>query len=311
MMIVTVTLNPSMDKTAETGALIPGGLNRLENIVLDAGGKGVNVSKMIAALGGESVATGFLGGGTGREMEAMLRLPSIEPDFIRIGHTTRTNLKVWSRECGITEFNEPGAIVTDEEMRALSAKLLGLAGLGVTFVFSGSLPRDVQPDIYGRLIAAVKAKGSKAFLDADGEAFRLALPAKPDFIKPNKFELLQYFGEAGEASLDECAALCRRLIERGVGMLALSMGAEGALFISREETLYAPGLSVVALSTVGAGDSMVGAFAYAMSGGMSFRDAAALAMAASAGAVTTEGTKPPDRKTVDALLKRVILSALL
>ena len=109
-MIVTVTMNPSMDKTAEANTLLPGGLNRLERIVLDAGGKGVNVSKMIAALGGKSIATGFLGGGTGREMDAMLRIPGIEPDFIWISHATRTNLKVWSEEGGITEFNEPGAL---------------------------------------------------------------------------------------------------------------------------------------------------------------------------------------------------------
>ncbi len=102
-------------------------------------------------------------------------------------------------------------------------------------------------------------------------------------------------------------ALCRLLIGRGVKMLALSMGAEGALFVSQAETLYAPGLPVKALSTVGAGDSMVGAFAYAASRKMRFRDAAALAMAASAGAVTTEGTKPPSRETVDTLLSRVKL----
>ncbi len=305
IVIVTVTLNPSMDKTAETGALMPGGLNRLENIALDAGGKGVNVSKMIAALNSESVATGFLGGGTGQEMEAMLlRTAGVEPDFIRIGQTTRTNLKVWSPKHGITEFNEPGPFVTAGEMEALRAKLIERAGPRAAFVFSGSLPLGVEPDIYARLIRAVKAKGASAFLDADGEAFRLALEAKPDFIKPNIFELLQYFGRK-EATLKESAALCRELIARGVGALALSMGAEGALFVSEAEAFYSPGLKVKALSTVGAGDSMVGAFVFALSRGMSFRDSAALAMAASAGAVTTEGTKPPDRETVYEFIKQV------
>ncbi len=251
-MTVTVTMNPALDKTAVTPKLLPGGLNRLERVVLDAGGKGINVSKMIAALGGSSVATGFLGGGSGRELEAMLNIPGIKPDFVRIEHATRTNLKVQSGDCGVTEFNEPGASVTAGEIGALREKLLALAGPGVTFVFAGSLPRGVEPDVYGRLIGEVKAGGAKAFLDADGEAFRLALGSHPDFIKPNKFELLQYFGEQGELSLAECSGLCRRLIEMGAGLVALSMGGDGALFVSQNEALFAPGLKVRVLSTVGA-----------------------------------------------------------
>jgi 1-phosphofructokinase len=303
-MVVTVTMNPALDKTAETDEIVAGGLNRLFNVVLDAGGKGINVSKMIAALGGSSIATGFLGGGTGAQLEQMLNMPGIEPDFIRIAFQTRTNLKVHSKESGITEFNEPGAELAPEDMPALKEKLLGRARPGSVFVFAGSLPRNAPADTYKQLILAVKAKGAAAFLDADGEAFRLALEAEPDFIKPNKYELLQYFGVAGEPSLMECAKLCRRLTGK-TGRAALSRGAEGAIFVSAEETLYAPGLKIRALSTVGAGDSMVGAFAYAAQKAMRFRDTAALAMAASAGACTTEGTKPPSRETVEALLKQV------
>jgi 1-phosphofructokinase len=303
-------MNPALDKTAETAEIVPGGLNRLSNVVVDAGGKGINVSKMIAALGGESVATGFLGGGSGGQIARMLEIPGVTPDFIRIAFQTRTNLKVHSKESGITEFNEPGAELAPDDMPALKEKLLGLASPGACFVFAGSLPRNAPADTYKQLISAVKAKAASAFLDADGEAFRLALEAEPDFIKPNKFELLQYFGVAGEPSLAECARLCRRLIGKA-GRAALSMGAEGAVFVSQEETLYAPGLKVKALSTVGAGDSMVGAFAYAAQKAMGFKEAAALAMAASAGACTTEGTKPPSREIVDALLKQVKFEEIL
>ncbi|MCL2700018.1 MAG: PfkB family carbohydrate kinase, partial [Defluviitaleaceae bacterium] len=100
--------------------------------------------------------------------------------------------------------------------------------------------------------------------------------------------------------------LCEKFIGMGVGTVALSMGAEGALFVSRDEALYAPGLKVNALSTVGAGDSLTGAFAYALDNGMPLRAAAALAVAASAGAVMTEGTKPPGRETVDKLAEDVV-----
>lgn len=304
-MIITVTLNPAIDKTAEIAKLMPGGLNRLENILPDAGGKGINVSKMIAALGGRSVATGFLGGSAGREIEIILNASGIETDFIPIAHATRTNLKVLSPEYGVTEFNEPGAAVTAAEMLALRDKLMQYAKPGVTFVFSGNLPRNVASDTYQELTDVVKEKGAAVFLDADGEAFGQALSARPDFIKPNKFELMQYFGIADELSLAECAALCRRLIDKGIRLVALSMGADGALFVSAGETLYAPGLSVPVRSTVGAGDSMVGALVYAFERGLSLEEAATYAMAASAGAVTTEGTKPPTRETVEALMGQV------
>lgn len=307
-MIVTVTMNPAVDKTVETDTITVGGLNRVGNVILDAGGKGVNVSKMIAALGGESVATGFLGGSAGNDIESVLQGLKIKTDFVRIKHATRTNLKVFCKDSGITEFNEQGAAVTPDEIKALDEKLLGYASPGTIFVFSGSLPHGVEADAYRRLIELVREKGASVFLDADGPAFKLALSAKPDFIKPNKYELMQYFGEEGELTISELTALCGRLLDMGIGSVALSMGADGALFVSRGEVLHAPGLRVKALSTVGAGDSMVGALVYAFAGGLDFKSAAALAMAASAGAVMTEGTKPPNCETVDGLLKQVILN---
>ena len=300
-MIITVTMNPAIDKTAKTGAIKPGGLNRLDDVITDAGGKGINVSKMIKALGMESVATGFLGGGAGREIKSLLRRQNIKNDFIAINQTTRTNLKVLSEDYGITEFNEPGAKVTAGEMAALHDKLMIYAAPGVIFVFSGSLPRGAAVDTYYRLACDVKDMGASVFIDADGEAFSAALEAKPDYIKPNKFELMQYFGIKDDPSPEKCAELCGRLIEKGVRTAAISMGRHGALFATRDTTLYAPGLPVRALSTVGAGDCMVGALACAFEKRLRLRDAAVLAMAASAGAVTTQGTKPPTKSLVDEL----------
>ena len=367
-MIITVTMNPAIDKTAEAETISPGCLNRLRNVTYDAGGKGVNVSKILKALGVESVATGFLGGGAGREIEARLLKAGIKSDFVSIGGTTRTNLKVLTKEFGITEFNEPGAEISASEMDALREKLLCYAGPDATFVLSGSLPRGVGADIYFRLIYAVKEKGASVFLDADGEAFKAAVEAKPDYIKPNLFELKQYFGlnetemrppevvmrplEAktpqtidaliNQRSIDTApcslptdntpslhetptsaamtmltastlknyASLCRRFTDKGIRIVTLSMGRHGALFVTDRETLYAPGLPVEASSTVGAGDCMVGALAYAFERKMNLREAAALAIAASAGAITTHGTKPPDRDTVESLTAHVKLVSL-
>ncbi|MCL2398374.1 MAG: 1-phosphofructokinase [Defluviitaleaceae bacterium] len=305
--IITLTLNPAIDKTAQTNSFVTGGLNRLKNVISDAGGKGINVSKMIAALGGDSLAMGFLGGDSGAEIAQILKNLEIKTDFVKIKETTRTNLKILSTAHGITEFNEPGATVTAYELKILKKKLLNYADSNTIFVFSGSLPPGIDTDIYTNLIHMVKKKGASVFFDADGQSFRNALEAKPDYIKPNKFEFMQYFRKEDELelSLKECTCLCRQLIDKGIKMIALSMGADGALFVTAKDTFYSPGLNINALSTVGAGDSMVGALVYAFSKGMNLREAAALAMAASAGTITTQGTKPPSIQLVNKLLKNV------
>jgi 1-phosphofructokinase len=306
-MIVTVTANPALDKTAELSELRPGELNRLHSLVIDAGGKGVNVSKMVSALGGFSLATGFVGGGSGDEIIRSLSDGGISSDFVKVGGVTRTNLKILDRDAQLTELNEPGIQVTDTEARLLIQKLAALAEAdpGTVFVLSGSLCGGVETDFYARLIRMIHQNGGLAFLDADGEAFRAALAEKPDFIKPNRHELAEYFGVEGELSPDDSLELCLRLAREGIPKIALSMGKDGALFVGGQEVLYAPGLKVEVRSPVGAGDCMVGAFAYATDRGEIWEEAAALAMAASAGAVTTTGTKPPSGQLVDHLRKAV------
>ena len=305
--IITVTVNPALDKTAECAQIATGGLNRLSNVTADAGGKGVNVSKAIAALGGKSIATGFAGGGAGRGIESALRGLGVATDFVSIGGQTRTNTKIISRDGLLTEFNEPGPSVTPDETASLRQKLVGYAGQDAVFAFAGSLAGGMAPDAYEEMILLVKDKGSAVSLDADGEAFKLALAAKPDIVKPNGYELAQYFGLERLPDMDGLAELCGRLIGVGAGLVALSMGRDGAMFVTASEALYAPGLSVAALSAVGAGDCMVGALLYGFCSGMGLREAAALSVAASAGAVATRGTNPPARAVVDGLLKQVNL----
>lgn len=310
MRIVTVTLNPALDKTASTDDLRPGRLNRLREVMVDAGGKGINVSKMIASLGGESVATGFLGGGSGAEIARALDAMGIKHDFVRIASPTRTNLKVLDQGARLTELNEPGPGVTSAECQSLLAKLESLADPETLFVFSGSVPASVGPSAYADMIRMAHSAGARAFLDADGAAFAAALAEKPDFIKPNKFEILQYNGLGTDAGFREILLLCRDCLAKGVGRMAVSMGDQGALFVSPDDAFLCPGLSVTAHSSVGAGDSMVGAIAYGTALGLSWRDTAALAMASSAGAVTTPGTKPPSRDIVDKLVAQVRFTTL-
>lgn len=308
-MIITVTLNPALDKTARVDALRVNALNRLHGVTLDAGGKGVNVSAMIRSLGGESIAVGFSGGGAGEELQALIVQKGIRADFVRIAAVTRTNLKVVADNGVLTEFNEPGPEIRDGEWRELEQKLSGCGVKGNTVVLSGSLPAGLGKDTYKKLSAMLRRAGAAVFLDTDGEALSQALRSAPeeipDYIKPNRYELLQYFGMADDENAypeTKLAELCRTLIDRGIKLVALSRGEAGAIFVTRESVWRSPALPLQVRSTVGAGDSMVGALVYGFEQGLPEERCFALAMAASAGACVTEGTNPPSRALVDTFL---------
>lgn len=316
-MIITVTLNPALDKTAMVDVMRPNALNRLENVVTDCGGKGVNVSAMIQALGGQSVAAGFAGGGSGEELLARITGKGLRHDFVKIRDSTRTNLKVVDRDGELTEFNEPGPEVSEEEWRALKEKLTAYAGKENTFVLSGSLCRGLQTDTYRTLCGLLRSQGAAVFLDADGEALRSALEADaasvPDYIKPNRYEILKYFGVADDKQVteDRLIDLSRTMLKKGIKLCALSMGDEGALFITNNGLWRSGPLNIRVQSSVGAGDSMVGALVYGFEDNLDAEQCFALAMAASAGACTTVGTNPPGRILVNELLTQVKLQQIM
>ncbi len=309
-MIITVTMNPAIDKTVDLGHMVSGGLNRVKNVILDAGGKGINVSKTIKELGGETIATGFVGGTGGILIKKVLEEEEIKTDFIEIRSEIRTNLKVVEADGNVTEFNEPGPMITEEELERLFEKLINYANKATLFVLAGSIPNGVDKTVYKTLTQRLKEKGAKVFVDADGELFVHALEAAPDIIKPNRHELEEYFHKDYRVDEAELVDMGQQIITRGIGMMAVSLGQLGALFMGEEQVLRCPGLKVEAHSTVGAGDAMVAAIAYGLDKKLSLIECAKLGVAASAGAVTTKGTKPPKRELVDELVKRVEVVSL-
>lgn len=304
-MIVTVTMNPAIDKTVDIEKMEHGGLNRIQHVELDAGGKGINVSKTIKALGGTSVAAGFLGGKAGETIEGVLKEYGIKTDFIYVDGETRTNLKVVEKNGEVTELNEPGPEVTEEQVELLLKKLEQYANEDTLFVLAGSIPKGVDKNIYKVITERVHEKGAKVLMDADGELFVHALEAAPDMVKPNRVELEAYFKLDYLASEEELAAMGKKLLENGSELVAISLGKMGAMFLTEGKRIRCPGLTVKAHSTVGAGDAMVAALAYSWDEKMELEDRIRLGMATSAGAVTTVGTKPPAREVVDELAKRV------
>ena len=309
-MIVTVTMNPAIDKTIEIEALLPGGLNRIQKVEYDAGGKGINVSKTIHELGGSSIAVGFLGGNAGKTIESVLNEWGINNDFIWVRGETRTNTKVYEKSGALTELNEPGPQISKEQQEELVKKLEGYANEETLFVLAGSIPNGVDKQIYSEIIPRVHAKGAKVLLDADGELFRNALKEKPDIIKPNRVELEEYFGFDYRVSMEELLEAARKLRAQGIETVAVSMGKSGAMMVREGYEVKCPALSVKAHSTVGAGDAMVAALAYAWENKLGNEETVRLCMAASAGAVTTIGTKPPTRALVDELLEQVVIEQI-
>ena len=309
-MIITITLNPAIDKTAQLEELQIGELNRLQNIVVDIAGKGISVARMVSTLGGTPMTTGFMGEGNGELILNTLDELKIATDFVRVKGDIRTNLKVLDKGTRLTEINEPGIKVTETGVTKLFDKIAKRAKPGIIFVLSGSICQGVDTEIYARMIRLIHQQGASAFLDTDGEPFRAALEEKPDFIKPNRYELMEFFNVEGNLTLPELKELCVQLIGKGIPMLALSMGAEGAMFLKGDRCNYAKGLDVICRSPAGAGDSIVAAFAYGVSTGLSWEKTSKLALAASAGAVITQGTKPPAREVIEDLLLQVELGSI-
>lgn len=275
----------------------------------DAGGKGINVSKTIHALGGVSLATGFLGNDGSSKIIECLAKEKIHHDFVMIDGITRTNTKVIEANGTLTELNEQGMFVPPEKLQELEGRLEAYAEKGVLFVLAGSIPAGVDTDVYARITNKVKAKGAEVLVDADGELFVKALQAAPSIVKPNQVELAEYFGCKQEMDEEQIIIYADKLLDMGIHLVAVSRGSQGAIFVTREYTSVCKGYKVKAHSSVGAGDAMVAALAYGFDKkSMELKEIISMAMATSAGAVTTIGTKPPSKELVEQLMMEDVCS---
>ncbi|AGB42421.1 1-phosphofructokinase [Halobacteroides halobius DSM 5150] len=303
-MIITVTLNPAVDKTIYVEDFKLGNLNRIKEVRKDPGGKGINVSKVVAKLGSKTVALGFLGGSSGEFVANSLNDSPIRDQFIRLEGETRTNLKMIDTITGQeTEINEPGAKVKQKDLRRLENRLLDTVGTDDFVVLTGSLPPGVPQDIYAKLINQVQASGSKVILDTSGQPLVEGLKSKPYLIKPNLEELEVLVGKKLN-SLEEVIKAGQKLQQEGVTVVVISLGASGSLVISKQSILHAQPPKVEVASTVGAGDTLVGALAVKLTAG-SLKEAIRYATAASANSVAQSGTQVCNKEGVKELLKQV------
>ncbi len=195
-MIITVTLNPALDKTLEVPNFTPGRRHRSLDQVTMPGGKGVNVARAMKRLGQPVIATGLAGGATGTRIVDALNEESILNAFVPIREESRTNTAVLDPTTGShTEINERGPAVSVRELEMFREKLLYLAQGASICVFAGSLPRGLEPDIYAELIREVKKLGVMCVVDTEGEPLRLAMRAEPDLVSPNELEAEELVGQ--------------------------------------------------------------------------------------------------------------------
>ena len=309
-MIFTVTLNPALDKTVVIPDFAAGRVNRMASIRIDAGGKGVNVSKCLQALGVESTAALILAGSMGRELERMLKDSGIQPLVHWVDGQTRTNLKIIDPEKKEnTDINEPGPAVTQADLNILRDMIREKLRPGDLVILSGSLPAGTAPQLYRDWILYFKELGAMVLMDADGEALRWGLQAAPYMIKPNNDELVRLRG-VEKLSREEMICQGRQLLDSGIEDVVISLGGDGALFLSREGIFRADSLPVSVKSTVGAGDSMVAAMACGMVKQLPRKEQIALAVAMGAASVMQDGSQAPDSRTVCRLAQQVVIEKL-
>ncbi|SEF20323.1 fructose-1-phosphate kinase [Streptococcus gallolyticus] len=255
-MIYTVTLNPSIDFIVRLDSLALGSVNRMTSDDKFAGGKGINVSRILKRLDIENTATGFIGGFTGRFVKDGLIDEGIATKFVEVSEDTRINVKVKAGE--ETEINGAGPHISTEKLEELEAILAGLSSED-TVVFAGSAPSSLGNQVYNTLIPIAKKAGAEVVCDFEGQTLLDALNYQPLLVKPNNHELADIFGVElnGLADIEKYA---REILAKGAKNVIISMAGDGALLVTPEAAYFAKPIKGTVKNSVGAGDSMVAGF---------------------------------------------------
>ncbi|MBQ7034776.1 MAG: 1-phosphofructokinase [Clostridia bacterium] len=257
-MIYTVTCNPALDYTLKTETFTAGKINRAESTRLTYGGKGINVSAVLTALGIPTTALGFIGGANGERLAALMQADGIPSDFIRLSAgETRINVKIKAEE--EWDLNAPGPQIDERALQGLMDRLDRLQA-GDYLVLSGSVSAGLPVDLYRQMLCRIKERGAEAVVDAEGALLRQTLDFKPFLVKPNHLELGELYGVKLH-SLGEIEEYARKLQGEGARNVLVSCGAQGALLLDEHGRVHkgenAKGL---VKNTVGCGDSMVAGF---------------------------------------------------
>ncbi len=286
-MIYTVTLNPAIDKTIYIDTLNKEDVTRIKKSMKDAAGKGINTSKILKQLDVKTINLGFTAGYNGIYIKNVLNHLNILHDFIEVDGETRENTKVISNE-GVLELNEPGPNVTKKQALNLVYKLSELNENDIV-ILSGSTPTGVDDLLYSELITLLKEKGAYIITDFSGKHFKNSIDALPDVIKPNLYELEQYYNKKYNTEL-EIIDDAKAFISKGVRKVFVSLGSKGSLLITKDSVFKAEVPKLTVKSTVGAGDSFVAGIAYSVLNKKSDKETLKFASTIGSASCLTENT---------------------
>ncbi|MCK5833721.1 1-phosphofructokinase [bacterium] len=309
-MIYTVTLNPALDRTMWIESF---GFDDTKRIIREErypGGKGIDVSRMILTLGGQSVALGFIGGYTGMEIEGRILNEGIPHDFIRVSGETRTNVIIHSEEDDQElKVNAPGPAIDPRELGLLVDKVRLLKPSPTIAVISGSVPPGLSPNIYAQLTLTFENLGARVIMDADGEPLKSGLSATPYMIKPNKHELSRLVGREFVNTKDMIEST-RELLQDEFKVVVISAGADGVYAVTKKGGFhcYPPQIEIV--NTVGSGDSTVAGIAFALDKGKCLEEAIRLGVACGTATAMAEGTARGSLEDIEHLIPHIKIENL-
>ncbi|HUE25762.1 MAG TPA: 1-phosphofructokinase family hexose kinase [Solirubrobacteraceae bacterium] len=306
-MIITVTLNPALDKTLEVPNFTPGRRHRSVDQVTMPGGKGVNVARAIKRLGQPVIATGLAGGATGTRIVEALNDEAILNAFVRIRDESRTNTAVLDPTTGLqTEINERGPAVSSQELELFHEKLLYLAKGASMCVFAGSLPWGIGTDVYADLIREVKRLGVVTVVDTEGEPLRLATRAEPDVVSPNELEAEELVGQEFN-DVDDRARAVVEMTRLGAGEAIMTVrdGCYASVIEERPAVYRVSVEELEARSRIGSGDAFLAGYVAARYSGRSAIECLRYGVACGAESIQHFGAGVIDPGKVSRLLGEV------
>jgi 6-phosphofructokinase 2 len=291
-MIVTVTLNPALDKSTETDKLIPEKKLRCSELLMEAGGGGINVSKAIKKLGGESLAIFPSGGMNGEMLESTLRDLKINYKTIPVKSNTRENIVVREKSTNSQfRFVMPGADLTAADADACIRALKSCKPVPTFIIASGSLPPGIDDDYYARLASTARELGSRYIVDTSGHPLQLAAEKGVYLLKPNLHELSNLVGQESLDIMDVDDAAMEVIRKGQCEVIVVSLGASGALLVTKGGYEHIPAPTVRKQSTVGAGDSTVAGMVWMLSQGKSLREVVRFGVACGSAATMNAGSQ--------------------
>ncbi|GAA4913430.1 1-phosphofructokinase family hexose kinase [Streptomyces coeruleoprunus] len=301
--ILTVTLNTALDITHTVPALTPHASHRVTDVAERPGGKGLNVARVLAALGHETVVTGFAGGPTGEVLRSLLAPLPVRDALVPTTGTTRRTLAVVDTATGdTTQFNEPGPVVTPTEWAALLTTYQELLAGARAVALCGSLPPGIHVGAYADLVRRARAAGVPVLLDTSGEPLRRGIAARPDVVKPNADELAALTGSR------EPLRATRDARRRGAHAVVASLGPDGLLAVTPDGSWRAVPPARVKGNPTGAGDSAVAGLLSALVEGAPWPERLGRAAALATATVLAPAAGEFDPERYGELLERVTVT---